>query len=1737
MKTKWNLLLVIFVIIGLVGAGFTPAQAQEPIPYYVTPGGSGDCTSWADACDLQTALTAARSGDEIWAAAGTYMPTSDPTDRAATFQLQDGVAVYGGFAGAETSRDERDPVANLTILSGDLNGDDEENFANNGENSYHVVIGANDATLDGVTITAGNADRTSSNLYGGGMYNKDSSPILSNIIFSGNSGTLGGGMYNQNSSPILSNITFSGNSASSYGGGGMYNFDNSSPTLTSVTFSENSANNGGGMVNNKSSSPTLSYVTFSKNSATWDGGGMLNYNNSSPKLTNLTFSSNSAKYGGGMYNWLKSSPALTNATFSKNTATWDGGGMYNYNESSPTLSNVTFSSNSANYGGGMYNYNNSSPALTNVTFSSNTAVEKGGGMFNNDRSSPTLTNVTFSGNSAITGGGGIYNYVSSSPVIRNTILWGNTGGELVNDGTSSATITSSVVQGGCPTGATCTNVIDTDPRLGVLGDYGGATQTLPLLPGSSAIDTGDDSLCPATDQRGVARMGVCDIGAFEYDYTGIYYVVPGGWGTQDGQSWADASDLQNALKTARSGDEIWAAAGVYKPTSDLTDRTATFQLKAGVGVYGGFAGTEASRDERSPQTNLTVLSGDLNGDDGENFANNGENSYHVVIGATGALLDGVTITAGNANGTTGSKNTAGGGMYNENSSPTLSNVNFSGNSAKSGGGMYNRLSSSPTLSNVTFSGNSAGSGGGMYNTTNSTTNSSPTLTNVTFSSNTATWDGGGMYNQNSSPILSDVTFSKNTARWDGGGMYSNSSLTLTNVTFSDNTAGDKGGGMYSSWSSPTLTGVTFIKNTARSGGGMYNSYSPPTLSNVTFSENTATLDGGGMYNSWSSSSTLSGVTFSSNSANYGGGMYNVNAGTPTLSSVTFNSNTAVEAGGGMVNVWSWPTLTNVTFSGNSAAATSSGNTAPAGGGIYNYGSSAPVIRNTILWGNTGGELVNDGTSSATITASVVQGGCPAGATCTNVIDTDPRLGVLGDYGGATQTIPLLPGSSAIDMGNNSHCPTTDQRGTGRVGACDIGAFESQGFTLAKTGGDNQSTAVNSAFADPLTLTVTANVPGEPVDGGLVTFTPPLTGASAAIDGSPAAISGGQASVTAAANNITGSYEVLASAAGAASESYALANLCVETIIVQNANDSGAGSLREAVANVCANGTITFAGDTTISLASTLTISHNLMIDGSGHSVTIRGDGSANVRLFLVNQGATAVLQHLTITNGGCYAGACDGGAILNTGNLTLNDSTLSGNMGRQGGAIFNSSALTVTNTTFSGNVAKDNYQTIGYGGAVFNSGTMTMTGSTFSGNEAYGSEGRGGAIFNINQLTVSSTTFSSNWAQISGGAIHAHDNTNTGFSSSTFINNSAGVGGAIYAFREATLTVANSTFSNNSATGSGGGLFNRGTATVTNSTFERTKLYNYTVSNPATLTVYNSIVAGPNDWNSPRCGEEQISGSHNLADDDSCGMAFTNSPTILLGELGSFGGSTQTIPLLPGSSAIDMGNSSLCPSTDQRGVPRPQGPGCDIGAFEKELAAVALSDLEHIYDGSPKAATAATIPAGLVVDVTYNGSPELPVNVGDYTVVATINDVQYMGSGTATLTILPVTADLGINNTDSKDPIKPGAKLVYTLVVSNSGPAAAQSVMMSDKLDSNTTYDSVSTPQGWTCEYNANSATVNCTSASLASGSTAVIKVSVTVNKNAKEGKNLVNTAQVSSVTYDPILANNSATEKTMVAK
>ena len=240
---------VLVVLFSLSSLQIQPIRAQGNTIYYAAPSpmGVGDCSAWENACDLQTALTTAVAPAEIWVKAGVHKPTIVPDSRDAAFTLRSGVEVYGGFAGTETAREQRDWRLNLTILSGDIDNNDineDGNFIIEdvveivGANSRHVVVGSGvDATsiLDGLVITAGkDAGVTGAGilLVGG------STPIFRNLLISGNYAGTGGGLNIDGSGPTIVNTIFAHNFAE-YRGGGMNDSVNINTTLINCEFYDN----------------------------------------------------------------------------------------------------------------------------------------------------------------------------------------------------------------------------------------------------------------------------------------------------------------------------------------------------------------------------------------------------------------------------------------------------------------------------------------------------------------------------------------------------------------------------------------------------------------------------------------------------------------------------------------------------------------------------------------------------------------------------------------------------------------------------------------------------------------------------------------------------------------------------------------------------------------------------------------------------------------------------------------------------------------------------------------------------------------------------------------------------------------------------------------------------------------------------------------------------------------------------------------------------------------------------------------------------------------------------------------------------------------------------------------------------------------------------------------------------------------------------------------------------------
>ncbi len=380
-----------------------------------------------------------------------------------------------------------------------------------------------------------------------------------------------------------------------------------------------------------------------------------------------------------------------------------------------------------------------------------------------------------------------------------------------------------------------------------------------------------------------------------------------------------------------------------------------------------------------------------------------------------------------------------------------------------------------------------------------------------------------------------------------------------------------------------------------------------------------------------------------------------------------------------------------------------------------------------------------------------------------------------------------------------------------------------------------------------------------------------------------------------------------------------------TFVVTKTADTNDGacdsdcSLREAIIAANANAgadTITLpAGTYTLTIPGTgedagatgdLDIVGDLTINGAGAATTIV-DGGGLDRVFHVVSSFTVVINGITIRNGATVAGD-NGGGLLNAGGIvTLNNCVISGNTttsGGNGAGLYNDDTMTVTNCTVTGNSTAGG----GNGGGIYDNGnSLTITNSTISGNSVPGGDGAG-LYANGNLQTVSQSTFSANTASGGdGGGIYNNGN-DLEITNCTLSGNSAFDGGGLFQNGVANLTTA--TIASNTATNTGGGIENLGSTQIG-----------------------GTIVANNTGGN---CNGTVSDGGTNLQfPGTTCSLSIPSADP-LLGPLADNGGPTQTMAIPAGSPAVDA-NTEICPptpATDQRGVARPQGPACDIGAFE-----------------------------------------------------------------------------------------------------------------------------------------------------------------------------------------------------------
>ncbi len=491
--------------------------------------------------------------------------------------------------------------------------------------------------------------------------------------------------------------------------------------------------------------------------------------------------SGSTRYGGGIY-CSSSSPVIANNTIRGNTA-FNGGAIY-CSDSHPIIGNNTIAVNSANSrGGGVYCTSSSSPIILDSAISDNTAYD-GGGIYC-DGGSPRFGNNTITGNVVSRDGGGIY-CSSSSPIIVNTIIAFNRSGVCLSGGTPT-------LQHNCVFGNTSYNYfgisdptgtngnISADPKLADLA-YG----NVHIQPDSPCRDGGDDTIVSEVwlDIDGQARIqgDHVDIGADESDGTtwpaGPYVIVrvsTDGDDANNGFSWAAAKrTVQAAINAASSsGGDVWVRAGTYPER---------ITLQPCAHVYGGFAGTENTRDQRDWAANTTTLDGQAGG-----------SVVSIKAGDRVSTIDGFTIHA-----------SPGAGIDCDSASPTIANNSIRGDSLSSYGGIRCRNSFAMIANNLITGNIVAGDegGGGIL-----CENSSPTIVNNLIAGNGSPYSGGGIECYYSSPTIVNNTI---TGNYGSGICCSNSSPTIANTIVAFNSSGisDRGG------STPTLRYNCVFGNTS-----------------------------------------------------------------------------------------------------------------------------------------------------------------------------------------------------------------------------------------------------------------------------------------------------------------------------------------------------------------------------------------------------------------------------------------------------------------------------------------------------------------------------------------------------------------------------------------------------------------------------------------------------------------------------------------------------------------------------------------------------------------------------------------------------------------------------------------------------------------------------------------------------------------------------------------------------------
>ncbi|RYF25496.1 MAG: T9SS type A sorting domain-containing protein [Flavobacteriales bacterium] len=523
----------------------SPLFAQTIRYVKETATGTGDGSSWVNASNnLQGMIDASASGDQVWVAQGTYKPTltlvsssgTADAQRDKSFALKTGVAVYGGFVGSEATLSERNFVANLTVLSGDLGAPSDIS-----DNAYHVVTAyaaSANTSLDGFTISDGNANGDSTAVliqggtativayrcHGAGINIRGTNLAnFANLIIKDNvSKGTGAGFFMYTSSPVLTNVTFQNNKSTNGMGGAMFCRGTSTTT--------------------NQCSPSVSNSTFIGNSTDVSSGGAIQLHAyAKPVFNQVVFKENiSAKGGGVIYlnGYATSSITAKNCTFLGNRANSGAAGViYNYDAAGSSFINCKFIGNYASSNGSVFAFGGSStatitPNITSCIFADNTAngSSYGGVIYNSTFTNGTITNCTFynnsNTNSSNTNNGGAVAFFASTSTqiglnIQNSIFNANEGDFYIpaTNGNSVLTVKNSLVQTTvAATNGVDGNIVNASPSSLFASTISTDADFLKLAPTSVALDAGLNSLSiEAVDLANNPRIRntTIDLGAYE----------------------------------------------------------------------------------------------------------------------------------------------------------------------------------------------------------------------------------------------------------------------------------------------------------------------------------------------------------------------------------------------------------------------------------------------------------------------------------------------------------------------------------------------------------------------------------------------------------------------------------------------------------------------------------------------------------------------------------------------------------------------------------------------------------------------------------------------------------------------------------------------------------------------------------------------------------------------------------------------------------------------------------------------------------------------------------------------------------------------------------------------------------------------------------------------------------------------------------------------------------------------